>query len=49
LGYFDYGIHRAETVVSANPKKYSKAELAEAVLRGFGVESGSVEHNFTVG
>jgi len=45
LGVFDYGIHRAETVVSANPKKYSKAELAEAVLRGFGVESGSVEHN----
>jgi hypothetical protein len=37
LGVFDYGIHRAETVVSANPKKYFKDGLVDTVLRAFGV------------
>jgi hypothetical protein len=37
LGVFDYGVHRAETVVSANPKKYFKDGIVDTVLRGFGV------------
>ena len=38
LGLFDYGVHRAETVVSANPQKYFKDGLVDTILRGFGVE-----------
>jgi hypothetical protein len=35
LGEYDYGVHRAETVVSVNPKRYNRGELVKTILLGF--------------
>ena len=35
LGEFDYGFHKAQTVVSVHPKKYHRKELVDLILAGF--------------
>lgn len=35
LGEFDYGFHKAQTVVSVNPKKYHRKKLVNLILKGF--------------
>jgi hypothetical protein len=35
LGEFDYGFHKAHTVVSGNPRMYKRAELVKSILNGF--------------
>lgn len=34
LGEFDYGFHKAQTVVSVNPKKYHREDLVNLILEG---------------
>jgi hypothetical protein len=35
LGEFDFGFHKAQTVVSVHPKKYRRKELVDLILKGF--------------
>jgi hypothetical protein len=35
LGVFDYGSHKAKTVVSVHPKKYHRKKLVDLILKGF--------------
>jgi hypothetical protein len=35
LGVFDYGFHKAKTVVSVHPKKYHRENLVDLILKGF--------------
>src|ERR1035437_2671151 len=39
LGAFDYGFHKAQTVVSVHPKKYHRKELVNLILKGFSKNS----------
>ena len=35
LGEFDYGFHKAQTVVSVHPKKYKREKLVKKIIKGF--------------
>ena len=35
LGKFDYGFHKAHTVVSGNPRMYKRSELVKSILNEF--------------
>jgi hypothetical protein len=35
LGEFDFGFHKAQTVVSVHPKKYRRKELVREIIKGF--------------
>lgn len=35
LSKYDYGVHKADTVIAVNPRRYKKEELVSTVLKGF--------------
>ncbi|MDR3611208.1 MAG: hypothetical protein P4L27_11640 [Ignavibacteriaceae bacterium] len=35
LGKFDYGFHKAQTVVSGNPRLYKRSKLVQSILNEF--------------